>query len=254
MALLDAVLFDIDDTLFSTTQFARRARDNAVRAMVEAGLGFSEAVVRAELDEVIAEFSSNYDRHFDKLLQRLRPSALDRINPALIVAAGVAAYHDTKFRELKPFPDVVPLLSGLQKAGLRRGIITHGWTLKQAEKIVRLKLNEHLDQDAVFISDQIGISKPNPKLYQTALADLRLDARRVMFVGDSPTHDIAPPGKLGMVTVWSRRAAKVDLAGTGIEADHVVDDFEQLGEILRDRYEVNLPMDLHDRKGDAAQG
>ena len=201
MALLDAVLFDIDDTLFSTTQFARRARDNAVRAMVEAGLGLSEAVVRAELDEVIAEFSSNYDRHFDKLLQRLRPSALDRINPALIVAAGVAAYHDTKFRELKPFPDVVPLLSGLQKAGLRRGIITHGWTLKQAEKIVRLKLNEHLDQDAVFISDQIGISKPNPKLYQRVLEDLELDASRVMYVGDNPINDIDPCNQIGMITV-----------------------------------------------------
>ena len=32
---LRAVLFDIDDTLFSTTQFARLARRNAVRAMVD---------------------------------------------------------------------------------------------------------------------------------------------------------------------------------------------------------------------------
>lgn len=252
MALLDAVLFDIDDTLFSTTQFARRARDNAVRAMVEAGLGLSEAVVRAELDEVIAEFSSNYDRHFDKLLQRLRPSSLDRINPALIVAAGVAAYHDTKFRELRPFPDVVPLLEQLGQAGLRRGIVTHGWTLKQAEKLVRLNLTQHLDRDAVFISDQIGISKPNPKLYQTALSDLRLEASRVMFVGDSPTHDIAPPGQLGMVTVWARRAAKADLAGTGIEADHVVDDFSQLVSILRDKYEVGIPQGAEELLSDAS--
>ena len=69
MPALDAVLFDIDDTLFSTTKFARRARNNAVRAMVAAGLGLSEAVVRAELDEVISEFTSNYDRHFDNLLR-----------------------------------------------------------------------------------------------------------------------------------------------------------------------------------------
>lgn len=254
MALLDAVFFDIDDTLFPTTEFAQRARWNAVKAMVAAGLERPEQEVYQELVEVISEFTSNYGNHYDHLLRRLGEDAVRDVNPALIVAAGVAAYHDTKFRELKPFPDVVPLLSSLKQAGLRRGIVTHGWTLKQAEKLVRLKLNEHLDQDAVFISDQIGISKPNPKLYQTALSDLRLDARRVMFVGDSPTHDIAPPAKLGMVTVWSRRAAKVDLAGTGIEADHVVDDFEQLAEILRERYEVDLPVNLGNPQASAAEG
>jgi putative hydrolase of the HAD superfamily len=241
MAELDAVLFDLDDTLFSTTAFARRARANAVRAMVNAGLGLSEAVVQAELDEVIAEFSSNYDNHFDKLLQRLRPESLRRINPALIVAAGVAAYHDTKFRELKPFPDVVPLLEALGKAGIKRGIITHGWTVKQAEKIVRLGLMPHLDPDAIFISDQIGISKPNPKLYQTALADLQLEAPRVMYVGDSPAHDIAPPHQIGMVTTWARRAAKHDLDRSNAKPTHVVDDFQELSRILRDTYGIAMP-------------
>lgn len=240
MAALDAVLFDIDDTLFSTTEFARSARNNAVRAMIEAGLGLSESVVRAELDEVIAEFSSNYDRHFDKLLQRLRPSALRDINPALIVAAGVAGYHDTKFRELKPFPDVIPLLDGLGRAGLRRGIVTHGWTSKQAEKIVRLGLLSHIDRNAVFISDQIGISKPNPKLYQTALSDLRLAPDRVMYVGDSPAHDITPPAKLGMVTVWAKRAAKHSFGPDDVQPAHTVSDFEQLGQILREQYGVAL--------------
>ena len=244
MASLDAVLFDLDDTLFSTTAFARLARSNAVRAMVEAGLGLSEAVVQAELDEVIAEFSSNYDNHFDKLLQRLRQESLRRTNPALIVAAGVAAYHDTKFRELEPFKDVIPLLDALGDAGLVRGIITHGWTAKQAEKLVRLGLVPHLNANAVFISDQIGISKPNPKLYQTALADLKLAAPRVMYVGDNPLHDIAPPRQLGMVTVWARRGARQDIEGTGVRPDHVIDDFEELATILREQYGVAMPAKL----------
>lgn len=241
MGSLDAVLFDLDDTLFSTTAFARRARANAVRAMVDAGLGLSAAVVQAELDEVIAEFSSNYDNHFDMLLKRLRPDALARINPALIVAAGVAAYHDTKFKDLEPFADVVPLFDALGAAGLVRGVITHGWTVKQAEKLVRLGLVPHLDTNAVFISDQIGISKPNPKLYQTALADLKLEAPRVMYVGDNPLHDIAPPKQVGMVTVWARRGARHDIEGTGVRPDHVVDDFEALATILRERYAVDVP-------------
>ncbi len=239
--MLKAILFDIDDTLFSTTEFARRARGNAVRAMVQAGLDLPEEAVLKELDEVLAEFSSNYEHHFDKLLQRLRPSCLERTNSALIVAAGVAAYHDTKFRELAPFDDVFPLLSDLKRAGLRLGVITHGWTVKQAEKLVRLGLVPYLDPKAVFISDQVGISKPNPKLYATALRDLDLPAREVMYVGDSPEHDIAPPKSLGMVTVWARRASKRGIEGTGIVPDYVIDDFEELRGILARDFGVPLP-------------
>jgi putative hydrolase of the HAD superfamily len=237
---LSAILFDIDDTLFSTTEFAQRARINAVRAMIQAGLDVPEEVVLRELDEVLVEFSSNYEHHFDKLLMRLRPASLARLNPALVVAAGVVAYHDTKFRELAPFDDVFPLFSDLKKAGMLLGVITHGWTVKQAEKLVRLGLVPYLDGRAVFISDQIGISKPNAKLYQAALRELKLPAEEVMYVGDSPEHDIAPPKSIGMVTVWARRAAKHGLAGTSIVPDYVVSSFDELRPILRRDFGVAI--------------
>ena len=238
MARLRACLFDIDDTLFSTTHFARVARRNAIQAMLKAGLDVPEDEALRELEEVLSEFSSNYDHHFDQLLRRLRPPSLKERNPALIVAAGVAAYHDTKFRQLEPFPDVYPLFDALKAAGILVGILTHGWTTKQAEKIVRLGLLEYVHPKAVFISDQIGISKPNPKLYAQALEDLSLQAPEVMYIGDSPTHDVAPPQSLGMIAVWAKRAAKRTLEGTEIEPDHIVEDFEELRTILRETYDV----------------
>lgn len=241
MPRLQAILFDIDDTLFSTTEFARRARHNAVRAMIQAGLDVPEEVVLRELDEVLAEFSSNYEHHFDKLLQRLRPKCLERTNAALIVAAGVAAYHDTKFRELAPFDDVFPLFSDLRRIGMRIGIVTHGWTVKQAEKLVRLGLVPYLDPRAIFISDQIGISKPNPKLYLTAVRDLGLEPGAVMYVGDSPEHDIAPPRSIGMITVWAKRAAKHAPVSAAAQPHHIIANFDELRRILREQYALPLP-------------
>jgi len=233
---LRAVLFDIDDTLFSTTQFAKVARRNAVRAMVQGGLDLPEEVVLKELEEVLAEFSSNYDHHFDQLLRRLRPKALESVNPALIVAAGVAAYHDTKFRELKPFDDVIPLLAALRAAGVITGVITHGWTTKQAEKIVRLGLVPHLSSRAVFISDQLGISKPNPKIYALALRDLGLQPNEAMYVGDSPSHDITPPKSLGMKAVWAKRASRFHPGVGDAIPDHVVENFVELRTILKEQH------------------
>ena len=239
MPQLRSVLFDVDDTLVSTTAFAIRARRNAARAMIAAGLHLPEEDVLRELNEVIFEFSSNYDHHFDKLLQRLRPGGFGAVNPALVVAAGVVAYHDTKFRELEPYGDVRPLLQALLGAGIQTGVITHGWTTKQAEKLVRLGLVSVLDPQAIFISDQIGISKPNPKLYLQVLRELGREPREVMYVGDNPSHDIAPPGSLGMITVWAKRGATRSLP-PDIEPDHVVSDFVELREILRETYGLDV--------------
>ncbi|MFT7486216.1 MAG: putative hydrolase of the HAD superfamily [Candidatus Paceibacteria bacterium] len=240
MALLDAIFFDIDDTLFPTTEFAQRARWNAVKAMVAAGLDRPEQEVYDELCEVISEFTSNYGRHYDHLLKRLGPDAVKGINPALVVAAGVAAYHDTKFREIAPFDDVMPLLKDLHGTGMLVGIITHGWTAKQAEKLLRLQILPYLDGDAIYISEQVGISKPNPKLYTHALARHELEPGRVMYVGDNPEHDIAPPRKLGMVTTWSSRAARRTLTEAGVVADHSVSSFEQLRIVLRQHYKLSV--------------
>lgn len=237
MTALSTVLFDVDDTLFSTTAFAANARRNAVRAMVKAGLDFPEEVVLRELQEVIGEFSSNYDHHYDQLLRRLYPHGLEHTNPALVVATGVAAYHDTKFRELAPYDDVVPFLERLRAAGLRTGVVTHGWTTKQSEKLVRLGLLPYFDPRAIYISDQIGISKPNPKLYQHVLRELGAKPEEVMYVGDNPTHDIGPPQSLGMVAVWAKRGAKHGLP-PGLVPDHVVESFDELAQVLRETYAV----------------
>lgn len=208
MARLSAIFFDVDDTLYSTTEFADLARQRAVEAMVRQGLRLSVERVRRELDEVIHEFTSNYPNHFDKLLRRLPEHAWASTNPALIIAAGVTAYHDTK-PELSAFPDVLPLLRDLSEhTGLVLGIVTHGLEIKQAEKLLRLGVVPYLHPEAIFISDQVGISKPNPKLYRRACARFELDPAEVMYVGDSPAHDIDPPNSLGMITARTRRGSR----------------------------------------------
>jgi len=98
----------------------------------------------------------------------------------------------------------------------------------------------HISKDAIFISDEIGISKPNPKLYETALDRLELRAEEVMYVGDSPAHDIAPAKSLGMLTAFARRASRWAPIGEEQEADYVIDSFEELRDILREQHGLSV--------------
>jgi putative hydrolase of the HAD superfamily len=237
---MKAILFDLDDTLFSTTEFAKKARANAIDAMIEVGINATHQEIHDELMEVIREFGSNYAEHFNKLLQRLPPHQRKDVNPAVVVAAGVCAYHDTKFEHLKAFPDVKPFLKALTKARMRTAVVTHGWTTKQAEKLVRLGLVPLFGPRDVYISDQVGIAKPNPKLYQLVLRELGLLPSETMYVGDNLAHDIAPPRSIGMHTAWINRAAKPDQDVEAAAPEFIVKDFRELAAILRERFGVPI--------------
>jgi putative hydrolase of the HAD superfamily len=206
--MLRAIFFDIDDTLYSTSEFSEIARSNAIDAMIEAGLGLPREQLLVELDEVIREFSSNYEHHFDKLLLRIPKRFYKGVNTAILVAAGVIAYHETKVRQLAPYEDAFEVLRLLSKTNLILGIITEGLEVKQAEKLLRMRITPFLSPSGIFISDQLGISKPNPKLYQRACSDLNIKPSETMYVGDNPRYDIDPPNALGMITVRMRRGGK----------------------------------------------
>ncbi len=229
---IQAVFFDIDDTLFSTTVFADKARRAAVDAMIRAGLKASREACLKELTEVITEFSSNHSSHFDKVVQRLPGQASRGVNPAVVVAAGVVAYHETKWRELQVYDDVYEVLSWLADKPVLRGIVSAGWTIKQAEKLIRLKIYDFLTPNAIYFTEQIGISKPNPKLYRRVVSDLELDPARVVYVGDNPTHDIDPANAEGLITVRSQRSGRYASHQGATEPNYVIRDFYELREIL----------------------
>lgn len=230
---LDAIFFDIDDTLFSTTVFADKARRAAIDAMVQAGLRADRTTCLRELEEVIVEFSSNYSSHFDKVIQRLPGSASQGLSRAILVAAGVVAYHETKSRELQVYDDVYEILRWLATTPLMRGIISAGWTVKQAEKVIRLRIYEFLTPNALFFTDEIGISKPNPKLYRRVLQEMNLEPSRVMYVGDNPKNDIDPCNKEGLITVRSRRSGKYGEVVGATEPTYEIRNFYELRDILK---------------------
>ena len=239
MPHLGAVFFDVDDTLYSTSAFADLARQRGIDAMLAAGLKVRREDLARELAEVVAEFTSNYEHHYDKLLLRLPPAALEGVNPAVVVAAGVVAYHETKARELKPYDDVVFALRRLSRTDLTLGVITGGLAVKQAEKLIRLGVLPFLDPRAIFISDEVGFGKANPKLYLRACQETGVRPEEAMYVGDNPANDIDPPNQIGMITVRIHREGKYAGLTSRTPPAHEIDDLGQLLDLIREHYGID---------------
>ncbi|PCJ59238.1 MAG: hypothetical protein COA79_11095 [Planctomycetota bacterium] len=237
---LSAIFFDVDDTLYSTTEFAKIARENAIDNMIKTGLNISLENGMKELLEVISEFPKNYELHFNKLLSRLGENTYKGINPNLIVAAGIIGYHETKHNKLKIHSDVEEVVKKLVTTKIPMGIITAGLTIKQAEKIIRLGFNKYIDPSLVFITDECGYSKTNPKFYQLAIDRLNVPANEILYIGDSPESDVDPSKAVGMISVLIKRGGKYSNATSKVPPDFTINDFYDLEKILKSEFSLKI--------------
>jgi putative hydrolase of the HAD superfamily len=85
--------------------------------------------------------------------------------------------------------------------------------------------------EAVIISAEAGLRKPNPLIYQRILTMLHVEPHTILFVGDTPREDVLGPRLAAMRVAWvNKRGAPLP---EGIpEPDLVVADIAELPALL----------------------
>lgn len=236
MRNVKVIFFDIDDTLYSTTEFTKKARTKAIDEMIRIGLKVKPEDANDILDEIISEFSSNDPHQLNKLLSRLPDSAKKGTNELMIIAAGISGYHNTKFVDLKPFSDVKKYLPEIARFPVSLGVISSGVGLKQAEKLIRLDIQQYFDPDMIFITEEIGIGKRNKKLFEYAVRKAHVTPGETMHVGDNPATDIDSAHAAGFVTVLREGSGKHAHDPAQYEPDFRIKDFSELHSILQEEF------------------
>jgi HAD superfamily hydrolase (TIGR01509 family) len=90
--------------------------------------------------------------------------------------------------------------------------------------------------DAIVISEQVGIRKPRPEIFEAVLHELGLTASEAIHVGDNLVADVDGAARVGMRTVWlTRRVADPPAAlatHAGAEPTWIVGDLSELPSLL----------------------
>lgn len=175
--MIKAIFFDLDDTLYDSTRLARMARLAALEGMINEGLPVSRHDGWKLLNRIVREKGSNYPNHLGLLSETILGNVDYKI-----LTAGIVAYHNTKFANIKPFADTVPTLLTLRQMKKKLGIITNGLSTKQWEKILRLSLEHFFD--GVFISETERFEKPSFEIFMHALAAFTTEPYESIMVDD----------------------------------------------------------------------
>ena len=204
--MIKGVLFDLDDTLYDSSSFADRARREAIKMMIDAGLNATEEEAYNILQRIIKQKGSNYNRHFDDLVKAI----VGHYEPK-IITMGIITYHNVKFALLRPYPDTIKTLIALKKMGLKLGVITDGITIKQWEKLIRLGIVDFFDE--VVTSEEFGLGKPNVEFFEYGIKKMGLNPDEAVYVGDRIDRDIIPANKVGMCAIRILKGKYRDVEG-----------------------------------------
>jgi putative hydrolase of the HAD superfamily len=85
-------------------------------------------------------------------------------------------------------------------------VVSNGAAHQQEAKIRMSGLDRYL-ADWV-ISEEVGVSKPNPEIFEIAAHRARQPLRGGWMIGDSPEADIAGGAQVGLRTAWLRRGRR----------------------------------------------
>ncbi|XVV14596.1 HAD family hydrolase [Actinoplanes sp. CA-131856] len=200
--MLEAVLFDLDDTLVDQeTAFRAAAVEWA------AGLGDTGADVPARWALVSERHYERYQRREIAFGEQRRERVRDFLGVALSDAEAdglFAGYLERYEAGWALFDDAVPALRRARAAGLAVAVFTNGEEGQQLRKLDRLGLLPEVD--LMVASSTLPAGKPDPRAFRHAVERVGVDASRALMVGDSLRKDVLGARAAGLAAVLLDRA------------------------------------------------
>jgi len=180
---IKAVIFDLDDTLYSEKEYVKSGFKKVAETI-------GENV--SEIEKQLWQAFENNENAIDSVL-KANDIYSDELKNKCVVEYR---YHvpDIHFYE-----DVVDTLIALKENGTKIGIITDGRPEGQRAKIKSLGLEKMVDE--IIVTDELGgvrFRKPDDISFRIMQKRLNVKFSEMVYVGDNLNKDFIAPMQLGM--------------------------------------------------------
>lgn len=245
MAVLETILFDLDDTLISWGDFATEWESHELPHIKH---------VFAYLEPLVF-VKGGFEAFKDAYWKRSRKAWFDARHTLVAPHLGkvlvdtvkhfkapddkvdmdtlLDIYQWGRVEGTHVFPEVIDVLTRLRKAGLKLGIVTNAY---QPMRLRDVELQQHglLDffPDCRLSAADAGYLKPHASIFEQALQRAGTTAEKTIFVGDNPTADIAGGQAAGMKTIMRIIGRSRPLISGVIVPDAAINSLEELPAIL----------------------
>ncbi len=211
---LEAVLFDAGLTLIHAASPASLVAGEAIAAH---GVAASPEEIERAMSEAEMHIQARWlAREWWASAQLVRELFVEAYRIGLRVLRAVgnddrlaarladAVYDNYQHaRHWDLYADVRPTLEALHAASVRMGVVSD-WGPGLEALVLELDLGNYVT--AIVVSSRLGIAKPDPRVFQMALARIRADPSASIYVGDTYVKDVLGARAAGLTPVLLDRA------------------------------------------------
>lgn len=211
---IQAVLFDLDDTLLDWSQQSDWINnvsgphlENIYRYLASQGNCLPPPEVLFQTYQNVISDSWREAKktwagvNFEAVLTAC--FAASGLNAAAINMHDVLLAYDWKtVPNVSLFADTLPVLNQLHQQNYKMGLITNSMMPMWMRDIELRDYGILHFFDVRLASGDVGYMKPHPAIYERALALLGVTAETAVFVGDRPANDIVGANAVGLTSVW----------------------------------------------------
>jgi len=186
-----AVLFDLYETLIQARSGSSfyHSVPTALGADPERWLVAYRALGRAAMTGAVPDLTTRVHLACREAGQPCRPAR---------VAAVVDEHLASFYAGIRLDPHALATLTTLRAAGLRLAVVSNA--ARPSERVLDT-LGLRAATDAVVMSYSLGVLKPDPRIYHTALAAVGVTPAEAVFVGDGGDGELGGAKRLGIRTV-----------------------------------------------------
>ncbi|MGB2851854.1 MAG: HAD family hydrolase [Solirubrobacterales bacterium] len=217
--MIEAVLFDLDDTLLDHDGASLAALEAALEREhpgIEGDRHRAAVVEWRRLEEL--HYRSYLDGEIDVGEQRRRRAGglLEWLGKPSRPSTDLDAWYEEFLAGYRGhwslFDDVEPALDGLERAGYALGVITNAEGEAQRLKLAAMGIERRLP--LVVASAEVGVAKPDAGIFAAACDRLGCPPERVAYVGDRLETDARGASEAGLRGIWLFREGR-DIQGSG---------------------------------------
>ena len=216
---ITAVLFDLDDTLFdhwACTRAALASLRETYPVLIRVPADVLEREHARLLEELHLRVLAGRMTVDDARVERFaRLLAFAGQSAGQKDAAGAAAaYRAAYLGHWRPVEGALDLLHAVH-ARAATGVVTNNVAGEQRQKIAACGFGPLLD--TVVISEEAGVTKPDPRIFEIALERLGRSEAETVMLGDGWNTDIEGARAAGIRPIWFNRFGAVSPDGSVTE-------------------------------------
>lgn len=218
------ILLDIDNTLYNYDKTHNVAKNILFEKISEYfkldynDVEFFYKKAREEIHTELHGFASSHNRllYVQRLLELASFNSLEKSLELYNI------YWDVFIENIELYDYVYEFLNSLKNHKVC--LLTDLTADIQFKKVVKLKLDKYAD--FIVTSEEAGVEKPDPKMFELALKKIDLKNNDVCMIGDNFYKDILGAYNMGIQSFWINEKSKsVSYDNTMIKE---FDDFKQL--------------------------